>query len=227
MLPPAFTQTLTFPRMCQCPEQPTALLREQCEQVGAVRYGQSANYSYVPNPRMESTFMAVAMDLADVRPSWLDIHPRDKLSVGTRLALGARATAYGEDVYWTGPLVANATAAGDGGVRITFTHTGSSGLALKHGVGFEVLLQDFGVDDSGGSGANGWTQAPIVSHTANSVLVKANGGGSVAQVRYNFYQNPCMPTAGERLCAIYADGLPAPPFVMPVATSTSSYEYQV
>ena len=191
--------------------------------MGTVRYGQSANFSYVPNPRMKSTFMAVAMDLADVRPSWLDIHPRDKLSVGTRLALGARATAYGEDVYWTGPLVANATAAGDGGVRITFTHTGSSGLALKHGVGFEVLLQGSdGVDGSGGSGANDWTQAPIVSHTANSVLVKAGGGGSVAQVRYNFYQNPCMPTAGERLCAIYADGLPAPPFVMPVY-----YEYQV
>ena len=164
--------------------------------------------------------MAVAVDLADVRPTWFDIHPRDKLSVGTRLALGARATAYGEDVYWTGPLVANATASGSGGVRITFTHTGSSGLALKHGVGVEVLLAG-GVDGSGaGSGASGWTQAPIVSHTANSVLIKA-AGGSVAQVRYNWYQNPCSPTAGERLCAIYADGLPAPPFIMPVAAASA------
>lgn len=204
----------TAPKNGTCPEHPSALLREQCERVATVRYGQSANYSYVPNPKMKNTFMALAMDLADVRPSWLDIHPRDKLSVGKRLSLGARATAYGEDVYWTGPLAVNATAvATDGGVRITFSRTGSSGLVLKHSVGFEFLRSGFG---SNNTSATGWTQAPIASHTANSVLVKVKGSGSVAHVRYNWYQSPCLPTAGERLCAIYADGLPAPPFVLPI-----------
>eukprot|EP01051_Picozoa_sp_SAG22_P007291 SAG22_NODE_508_length_9621_cov_30.889414_2_plen_927_part_00 len=208
----------TAPKNATCPEQPTALLRDQCERVATVRYGQSANYSHVPNPKMKATFMALAMDLADVRPSWLDIHPRDKLSVGKRLALGARATTYGEDVYWTGPIAANATAvATDGGVRIVFSHTGSSGLVLKHAVGFEILRSGF--DDSNGTGVNGWAQAPIASHTANSVLVRVKvGGAPVTQVRYNWYQSPCLPTAGERLCAIYADGLPAPPFLLPVTS---------
>ena len=49
--------------------------------------------------------MAVAMDLLDSNSPTGSIHPRDKTTVAERLLLGARAIAYNEDVYWTGPIV--------------------------------------------------------------------------------------------------------------------------
>jgi hypothetical protein len=80
--------------------------------VATVRWGQTANYGYVPNPILKNVFMSVAVDLgshiggcgADFFPN-LCIHPCFKQEVGRRLALGARAVAYGETgVYFQGPI---------------------------------------------------------------------------------------------------------------------------
>ncbi len=49
---------------------------------------------------LEGTGMAVTMDIGNVN----DIHPRNKLDVGKRLALWAMAKDYGADVVYSGPL---------------------------------------------------------------------------------------------------------------------------
>jgi sialate O-acetylesterase len=68
--------------------------------------------------------MAVAFDIGDTH----DIHPKDKLDVGHRLALAAQHIAYGKDVVYSGPVLGtvvyeNAT------VHLGFKQTGS-GLVI-------------------------------------------------------------------------------------------------
>jgi sialate O-acetylesterase len=85
-----------------------------------------------------NTAMVVTADIGD--PD--NVHPADKQSVGARLALAARALAYGEKVEYSGPLFRQATPEGDG-MRVWFDHAGSS-LAAKAGDphGFEIAGED-------------------------------------------------------------------------------------
>jgi len=76
----------------------------------------------VPN-----TAMAVAIDVGDE----VDIHPKDKQTVGQRLALAARAIAYGEDIVYSGPIYKSMKIE-DGSIRLFFDHVGS-GLASDSG----------------------------------------------------------------------------------------------
>jgi sialate O-acetylesterase len=85
-----------------------------------------------------NTAMAVTLDVGD--PD--NVHPADKQTVGHRLALGARALAYGENVHWSGPLFRQATTE-SGGMRVYFT--GADGkLAARGGTlkGFELASAD-------------------------------------------------------------------------------------
>src|ERR1039458_697358 len=49
---------------------------------------------------VSNTAMAVTIDIGN--PD--NVHPTDKLDVGLRLALGARAISYGEDINYSGPI---------------------------------------------------------------------------------------------------------------------------
>ena len=86
-----------------------------------------------------NTAMAVTTDIGNPE----NIHPRNKQDVGLRLALGARAVAYGEDgLTASGPLFRQATREG-GALRLWFDHPGG-GLVAKGGElrGFEVAGAD-------------------------------------------------------------------------------------
>jgi sialate O-acetylesterase len=73
------------------------------------------------------TAMVVTMDCGDAN----DIHPTHKQPVGTRLALAARALAYGEHIEYSGPLFDSMKVQG-GKVALHFTHLGG-GLVAKGG----------------------------------------------------------------------------------------------
>ena len=51
-----------------------------------VQWAQTANYSYVPNDRLQNVFMAVAIDLGDPTSPFGSVHPCDKRDIGSRLA---------------------------------------------------------------------------------------------------------------------------------------------
>ncbi|HEV3144666.1 MAG TPA: sialate O-acetylesterase [Gemmataceae bacterium] len=72
---------------------------------------------------LPKTGMAVITDVGEEK----DIHPKKKEPVGSRLALAARAIAYGEQVEYAGPVLEKATFE-DGKAILTFTHVGR-GLA--------------------------------------------------------------------------------------------------
>jgi len=85
-----------------------------------------------------NTAMVVTVDIGD--PD--NVHPADKQTVGARLALAARALAYGENVEYSGPLFREATPDGEG-VRIWFDHA-ANGLVARGGdlQGFEIAGDD-------------------------------------------------------------------------------------
>jgi sialate O-acetylesterase len=84
------------------------------------------------------TAMAVTIDVGDAN----NIHPARKAPVGARLALGARALAYGEKIEYSGPLFSSLKIQ-DGKAILSFTHA-DSGLIAKDGElkGFTIAGAD-------------------------------------------------------------------------------------
>ena len=81
-----------------------------------------------------NTAMAVAIDVGEQD----NIHPKNKQEVGRRLALAARAIAYGEKIVYSGPMFRQATRE-NGALRLWFDHA-AEGLVAQGGRlrGFEI-----------------------------------------------------------------------------------------
>ena len=87
---------------------------------------------------LTNTAMAVSLDVGDAE----NIHPSDKQTVAARLALAARALAYGESIEYSGPLFRQATVDG-AGMRVWFTHTTGKLVSKSPTLaGFEVAGDD-------------------------------------------------------------------------------------
>ena len=82
--------------------------------------------------------MAVITDVGDEA----DVHPKQKTPVGIRLALAARAIAYGEPIEYSGPEYASMKVEGDA-IVLSFTHL-TGGLEAKDGPlkGFAIAGAD-------------------------------------------------------------------------------------
>ena len=141
----------------------------------------------VPN-----TAMAVAIDAGE----WNDIHPENKQVIGERLALAARALAYGEeDLVYSGPVVDSVTAA-DGRLLLSFAHAGS-GLDARGGP-----LRGFAV--AGADGAFAWAEAEILGN--DRIAVRSEAVPRPLLVRYAWADNPADANLYNR------EGLPSSPF---------------
>jgi sialate O-acetylesterase len=81
--------------------------------------------------------MAVTLDVGEVT----NIHPRDKQTVGARLALAARHIAYGEGVAYQGPLFREATTQ-SGAMHVWFDHAERLNTHGGKVEGFEVAGAD-------------------------------------------------------------------------------------
>ena len=140
---------------------------------------------------LKNTGMAVTIDIGDA----VDIHPKNKQDVGLRLALAARAIAYGEKVEWSGPLYRQVTQE-EHALRVWFDHAG--GLAAKGAelTGFEV------------AGADGKYSAAEAKIEGTSVVVSSPAVPAPVSVRYGWAANPS--------CDLFnKEGLPASPFQAP------------
>jgi sialate O-acetylesterase len=112
-----------------------------------IREAQRLSLAQIPN-----SAMAVTLDVGDAN----DIHPTAKKPVGERLALAARALAYGETLEYSGPLFDSLRTAGSRAV-LTFRHAGG-GLVARDGE-----LKGFTI--SGADGIFHAAQAKIVGDT--------------------------------------------------------------
>jgi sialate O-acetylesterase len=136
-----------------------------------------------------NTAMVVTVDIGD--PD--NVHPADKKTVGARLALAARALAYGENVEYSGPLFRQATPDGEG-VRVWFDHA-ASGLVARGGAlqGFEI------------AGDDGRFVPATARIDGETVMV---GNARMAEPKYVRYGWANAPVVN-----LYnSDGLPASPF---------------
>ena len=139
---------------------------------------------------LAGTGMAVAIDIGD--PT--DIHPKNKQDVGKRLALAARAVAYGQKIEYSGPMFRQATPEG-GALRLRFEHVAGE-LVAKGGTelkGFEI------------AGADGKFTAGEAKIDGATVVVSSPSVTAPRHVRYAWADYP--------ECNLYnAAGLPASPF---------------
>ena len=148
----------------------------------------------VPN-----TGMASAIDVGEAA----DIHPRNKLDVGRRLALAARAVAYGEDVEHSGPVYKSMRHDGQKLV-LSFDHVGG-GLAAKG-----EKLKGFGI--AGEDGRWAWADAQIAGDT---VVLSSSEIEHPVSFCYGWANNP--------IGNLYnAEGLPAIPFSVDAALQVVS-----
>lgn len=140
-----------------------------------------------------NTAMAVTIDIGN--PD--NVHPADKQDVGHRLALGARALSYGEQVEYSGPLYRQASIDGNS-VRVWFDHAGS-GLVAKGGPlkGFEVAGADHKFVPATGR----------IEHSGfgDSVVVSSPQVAQPEFVRYGWANYPAVDLFNGA-------GLPASPF---------------
>lgn len=134
------------------------------------------------------TAMAVTIDIGN--PD--NVHPTDKVDVGHRLALAARALAYGEHVEYSGPLFRQATPEGTS-IRAWFDD--AEGLTAKGGTvtGFEV------------AGADGKFVPATAQIEGETVVAESPEVSEPRFVRYGWANSP--------QCNLFnGAGLPASPF---------------
>jgi sialate O-acetylesterase len=136
-----------------------------------------------------NTAMAVTIDVGD--PD--NVHPPDKQTVAARLALAARALAYGENVEYAGPAFRQATPESDA-VRVWFDHT-ANGLVAKG-----ASLQGFEI-----AGEDGHFVTATARIDGNTVLVSSPQVTAPKWVRYGWANAPAVNLFNS-------DGLPASPF---------------
>jgi len=137
----------------------------------------------------KNTAMTVTIDVGDAT----DIHPANKGPVGARLALAARALAYGQKIPYSGPVFASAQFT-EGRAVLTFTHV-AGGLIAPGGT-----LEGFTI--AGPDGVFHPAKAAIVGAT---VVVTAPDVPAPAAVRYGWAN-----VASGNL--FNTAGLPASPF---------------
>lgn len=136
------------------------------------------------------TAMAVITDAGDAN----NIHPARKQPVGERLALAARALAYGEALEYSGPLFAGADFA-NGKAVVRFTHWGT-GLATADGAeprGFTL------------AGADGRFSPAHAVISGETLTVSSPDVPAPVAVRYGWSNTPDVNLTNR-------EGLPASPF---------------
>ncbi|MGN6505477.1 MAG: sialate O-acetylesterase [Tepidisphaeraceae bacterium] len=139
--------------------------------------------------KTRNTAMAVITDAGDP----MDIHPRNKQPPGSRLALAARALAYGETLEYSGPLYKSVQFDGDRAI-LRFTHVGD-GMVVKGKTlrGFVIAGEDKKFVAA---------KAEVIGDT---VVVRADGVNTPVAVRYGWAKVPDVNLYNTA-------GLPASPF---------------
>ncbi len=139
----------------------------------------------------KNTGMVVSIDVGEAR----DIHPRNKLPVGERLASFARGNVYGENIIYSGPIYDSIRVDGNKAI-VSFKHVGgglvsSDGGDLRH---FQIAGEKGGFVDA---------KAVIEDDT---VILTSDKISEPKAVRYAWSNNPEEINFGNK------EGFPASPF---------------
>lgn len=154
---------------------------------------------------LNNTGLAVTIDIGEAN----DIHPRNKQDVGLRLALNARATTYGENIPFSGPLYRSYEINGST-ISLSFDHTDGGLQALDKAsqsgdAGGQLQARGAQLKGFAIAGVDKkfyWAEAKIVG---DKIVVSSPQVAFPVAVRYAWADNP--------VCNLYnGAGLPASPF---------------
>ena len=126
---------------------------------------------------LPNTGMAVTTDVGEA----LDIHPRDKQTVGMRLALAGLKVAYQKDIVYSGPVYKSMNVEGNK-VTVSFDQVGS-GLKIKDKYGY---LKGFAI--AGEDHQFYWATGKITG--TNSLQISSTEVKNPVAVRYAWSNNP-------------------------------------
>lgn len=126
---------------------------------------------------LPNTGMASAIDVGEAS----DIHPKDKQTVGKRLALSALNVAYHQDIENMGPVYKQMKVTGNK-VELNFDHVGK-GLRAKDKYGY---VKGFTV--AGASRKFYWATATIEG--TNTVVISSPDVADPVAIRYGWANNP-------------------------------------
>jgi sialate O-acetylesterase len=149
-----------------------------------IREAQLLTWQTVPH-----TAMVVITDVGEEN----DIHPTKKEPVGARLALAARAVAYGEKLEYSGPTY-HSIKIDDDRALLSFTHVGS-GLSTPNGE-----LKGFTI-----AGADGNFLPATAMINGEKVIVRSASVAHPVAVRYGWANAPEVNLFNN-------EGIPASPF---------------
>lgn len=141
---------------------------------------------------LPNTAQAVIIDRGEAD----DIHPRDKWTVGERLAVAAKKVAYGMDLVHSGPTYKGMVSEHDK-IRIQFDNIGT-GLKINDKYGY---VKGFAV--AGADKVFHWAHA---YQDGNDIVVYSKEVPHPVAVRYGWADNP------DDVNVYNAEGLPASPF---------------
>ena len=138
--------------------------------------------------------LALTIDVGDAA----DVHPKDKRTVGERLALVALAKAYGQGLEYSGPTYRSMELSGDS-VKLRFDHakglnSSKPGLSSRAPLGFAVAGED-----------RKWRWASAKIENDGSIVVRSPDVPRPVAVRYGWGHNPDVSLTNGA-------GLPAVPF---------------
>jgi len=151
---------------------------------------------------LPNTGMASAVDIGNPK----DIHPKDKLDVGLRLALAAKHVAYKEKLVYSGPLYDSMKVEGNK-IRVSFKEVGG-GLQMgtppwtPDGVTPPAPTELTGFAIAGADQKWTWAKARI---DGNTVVVSSDDVTSPVAVRFGWGACPSINLYNK-------EGLPASPF---------------
>lgn len=167
-------------------------------------FGSKENWPVIREAQRQSlavpaTGMAVTIDVGDPQ----DLHPADKAPVGRRLALLARALAYGEPLVASGPTLASVEA--DGATMVLgFDNVGRGLVARKPGAEPDAAGEPSNFELAGADGVFHPARARIAG---DRVRAESAAVPAPVRVRYAWAATPEPPVD-----FFNRDGLPASPF---------------
>ncbi len=152
------------------------------------------------NLALSNTGEVITIDVGEV-----DIHPKDKESVGKRLATAVRKVGYGEDIVYNGPRYKSHVLLPDGKVQISFDNIGSGLLAKDTTNGGLKWFTIAGID--------GVLRKANAVIDGNTVIVSSSQVPNPTMVRYAWEYNPLGVNFYNK------ENLPAAPFKIDVVNS--------
>ena len=195
-------------KACALGPSPPPAIRDPA--IPALRWSQQgsvAPWTGADGQDLPRVAMTVGIDLSDPGSPCGCVHIRNKTAVGERMALAARALAYGENIHYTGPVASAITIAGSqlvvsfSGAALPLSFRSIAQTTLHDQQGVEVLLAN-----------DTWSHVPAKVSASSPEIIAELPPMVVKAVRYAWDDIPATQLLYDSVRGHGLSGLPAPPF---------------